>query len=672
MKEGKDIDDQKTGNDNGAYLHCSEKTNEDKLDVARTKEIIKNSHSIHREIQGSSDFILIEEPGDDGAKRKNNFLDSTLRLANRWVKFTCSKKKLYKRLPILSWLPRYNNHDALGDLVAGITVGLTVIPQSLAYANVAGLPTEYGLYGSFLGCFIYIIFGSCKDVPFGPTAILSLLTHQSVAHLDAPEKHAILLCFLVGIVELIMGIFGLGFLIDFVSGPVSSGFTSAVALIIVTSQIKDILAVSARGSTFVQMWKSIAECLYQTSIWDTTLGICCIGILLILRMISSFTIGPDNEELRTKKQRIINTLIWLTCTSRNALLVIVCGLLGYLFSTARDAPFQVIGPIPGGMPTVQSPPFGYIKDDNTTITFIDMCTNLGSGILVLPLISLMEDVAIFKAFSQGQSVDATQELIAIGLANVGSSFVQAFPGTGSLSRSAVYNASGVRTPMSGLYAGILVILALLFLTPYFSYIPRASLAAIIISAVVFMVEVKVIKPMWRTKKSDLIPGLGTFIACLVLQLEIGILCGIGMNVLFILYHAARPKISVEKLTTHCGIEYLMLTPDRCLIFPSVDYVRNLVTKYSRRTESVETPVVIDCSHIYGADFTAATVVESLTKDFAVRGQPLFFYNLKPSVYAVFEGIAPTNFVVYYAQEALDDLLKERGYFNHIKRVSLSA
>lgn len=105
----------------------------------------------------------------------------------------------------------------------------------------------------------------------------------------------------------------------------------------------------------------------------------------------------------------------------------------------------------------------------------------------------------------------------------------------------------------------------------------------------------------------------------------------------------------------------MLTPDRCLIFPSVDYVRNLVTKYSRRAESVATPVVIDCSHIYGADYTAATVIEILTKDFAKRGQPLFFYNLKPSVYAVFEGVEPTDFVVYYNQETLDDLLKEKGY-----------
>lgn len=110
--------------------------------------------------------------------------------------------------------------------------------------------------------------------------------------------------------------------------------------------------------------------------------------------------------------------------------------------------------------------------------------------------------------------------------------------------------------------------------------------------------------------------------------------------------------------SHQGVEYLMLTPDRCLIFPSVDYVRNLVTKYSRRGRSVATPVVIDCSHIYGADFTAAMVIESLTKDFAIRGQPLFFYNLKPSVHAVFEGVDPSDFVVYYTQEALDDLLKE--------------
>lgn len=629
------------------------------VDLIHSFQSLHNSHGNHRDIQGSSDFILIEEPGDDEVKQKEGLLKSVLQYTRRRARAICTKKTLYKRLPILNWLPRYNGQDALGDLVAGITVGLTVIPQSLAYSNVAGLPPQYGLYGSFLGCFIYVIFGSCKDIPMGPTAIISLLTYQTVSHLEAPVPHAILLCFMAGIVELIMGLFGLGFLIDFVSGPVSSGFTSAVALIIVTSQVKDILGIPAKGSQFIEMWQSIGGLIHQTSAWDVALGASCIALLLILRLLASCKIGPKREELHTTKHRVVNKIIWLIGTSRNALLVVICGLLGWSFQD--NPPVRLIGHIPGGMPAVQVPPFGFTKDDNTTVTFIEMLGNLSSGIVVIPLISLMEDIAICKAFANGKSVDATQELIAIGMSNIGNSFVQAFPGTGSLSRSAVNNASGVRTPLGGVYTGALVILALLFLTPYFSFIPRAALAAIIIAAVIFMVEVKVVKPMWRTKKSDLIPGLGTFIACLVLQLEIGILCGVGINILFILYHAARPKISVEKLKTHNGIEYLMLTPDRCLIFPSVDYVRNLVTKYSRRAESVATPVVIDCSHIYGADYTAATVIEILTKDFAKRGQPLFFYNLKPSVYAVFEGVEPTDFVVYYNQETLDDLLKQKGY-----------
>lgn len=159
-------------------------------------------------------------------------------------------------------------------------------------------------------------------------------------------------------------------------------------------------------------------------------------------------------------------------------------------------------------------------------------------------------------------------------------------------------------------------------------------------------------------ESDLLPGLGTFVACLVLPLEIGILIGVGLNVIFILYHAARPKITTEILTTSAGNEYLMITPDRCLMFPSVDYVRNLVTKHSMRQN---VPVVIDASHIYGADFTAATVIESLLSDFAARSQLLFFYNLKPSICALFETLSPAEFVVYYQEEQLDQLLKDRNY-----------
>lgn len=236
--------------------------------------------------------------------------------------------------------------------------------------------------------------------------------------------------------------------------------------------------------------------------------------------------------------------------------------------------FKMIGDIPEGLPKFQMPPFSIPEVRNETgaiiqagESFSEMVSSLGSGLVVVPLIALLENIAICKAFANGKAVDATQELIAIGTANIANSFVQGYPGTGALSRGAVNNASGVRTPMGSLYtgafalntfnccanfiflslSGILVILALLFFTPYFFYIPKSALAGIIIAAVIFMVEVRVVKPMWRSKKSDLVPGIAAFIACLVLPIELGILVGIGINIVFILYHASRPKIHMEKL-----------------------------------------------------------------------------------------------------------------------------
>ncbi|KAF2885202.1 hypothetical protein ILUMI_20958 [Ignelater luminosus] len=618
----------------------------------------------HAEFQGSNDFILVEE---NQRRTTKDAIKSVVPWMKRKANKAFTKKMLYRRIPVLGWLPKYSSSDAVGDLVAGITVGLTVIPQSLAYSSVAGLPTEYGLYGSFLGCFVYILFGSCKDVPVGPTAIASLLTFQAVNG-RGPE-YAILLCFLSGVLELLMGLLGLGFIIDFVSGPVSSGFTSAVALIIVTSQVKDIFAIRVTGTTFVEQWISIFSNIHEISVWDTVLGICCIAILLIMRIVATIKIGPPEQSSDEEKpplddpkptffHKFVNKFLWLFGTSRNAILVVLGACIGYSFFVNGDPPFVLIGPIPPGLPEFKPPPFS-VSNGNSTASFVDMVADLGSGIVVVALIALLENIAICKAFANGKAVDATQELIAIGLCNIANSFVQGYPGTGSLSRSAVNNASGVRTPLGSLYTGLLVIIALLFFTPYFFYVPKATLAGIIIAAVIFMVEVKVVKPMWRTKKSDLIPGLATFIACLVLPLEIGILIGIGLNLLFILYHAARPKISIERLTSRSGVDYLMLTPDRCLIFPSADYVRNLVTKHSIRQAA---PAVIDCSHIYGADYTAATVIETLTKDFAARDQTLVFYNLKPSVSSVFEGLSPKEFVVCYNEDDLDSLLKARDVF----------
>ncbi|KAJ6637371.1 Sodium-independent sulfate anion transporter, partial [Pseudolycoriella hygida] len=525
------------------YLKQNKMKTDTSTDGAYINEALKSSALNISNAREDEPHVTSDDDQFSNCFTFTNFKDWTRRKA----KSAFTKKVLYKRLPILRWLPQYNSTDAVGDLVAGITVGLTVIPQALAYSGIAGLPAAYGLYSSFIGCFIYIFLGSCKDIPMGPTAIASLLAFQTTGGV---WQKAVLLSFVAGIIELLMGIFGLGFLVDFVSGPVASGFTSAVALIIVTSQVKDILGISAKGTTFIDIWKAIFKDIENTRAWDTVLGLTCISVLLSMKILSSIKIGPEEDDQKTKLQRFLNKTFWLVGTSRNAILVVVCGVIGYSFKDAAMTPFKLIGDIPPGLPNIQPPPFSMKPDSDESLS--DMLSSMGSGLIVVPLIALMESIAICKAFSNGKSVDATQELIAIGVSNVANSFFQGFPITGSLSRGAVNNASGVRTPLGGLYTGLLVILALLFFTPYFAFIPKSTLAAVIIAAVVFMVEVKVIKPMWRSKKTDLVPGLGAFFSCLALPLEMGILVGIGINMAFILYHAARPKIAIETLFTVSG------------------------------------------------------------------------------------------------------------------------
>ncbi|XP_041978043.1 sodium-independent sulfate anion transporter-like isoform X2 [Aricia agestis] len=596
-------------------------------------------------------------PGQDDKHASNDYILADGGRREGWRaairrRLRCNRKTLQKRLPIIAWMPFYDGPKAVGDLIAGVTVGLTVIPQSLAYANIAGVPAQYGLYGSFLGCFIYIVLGGCRAVPAGPTAIASLLTWQVAG--GVVEK-AILLNFLTGLIELLMGVLGLGFLINFVSGPVSSGFTSAVALMIATSQVKDLFAIPVAGSTFLQQWISVFRNIRDASLWDPVLGFSCIALLLSLRKVGMIQLGKTRVGGPSTHQKVITKCLWLLGTCRNAIVVVTTGVLGYWFVATRgSSPVRLMGHIPSGVPLPSLPPLSYVRPDNTTAGFVDMVAEMGSGLLVIPLIVLLEDIAICKAFSDGRTIDATQELIAQGVCNMGNSFMQAYPGGGSLARSVVANGSGVKTTFGGFYTGVMVILALQFFTQYFEYIPKAALAGVIISAILFMVEYDVVRPMWRAKKLDLVPGVGTFVLCLTLPIEVGILIGVVVNIVFILYHAARPKFSVELLRTDAGREYLMITPDRCLMFPSVDYVRKLVTKCAA---GADVPVVLECTHIYSADYTAAKSIEQLTADFHARRQPLYFYNVKPSVCSIFEAVAkPEHFTVFYEDEELDRLL----------------
>ncbi|VVC45752.1 SLC26A/SulP transporter domain,STAS domain [Cinara cedri] len=605
---------------------------------------------------GSSDLIITDETNDNAKNHSKPYLKN---VDDNGQSSSITCKYLAQRLPILQWLPVYTSEDFVGDLLAGITVGLTLIPQSMSFAILAGLPPQQGLYGSIIGSILYTFLGTCREISMGPTAIVSLMTYNTLRGLG--PVHATTLCFLSGFVQLAIGLVGLGFLIDFISGPVNSGFTSAVAVLIVLSQVKDLIGVKCSGTTMLDMVVSISKDITNYRLGDTCLGIVCIVVILLLRVIGTCRIGPADENLRSKFHVIANRSMWVIGTFRNTIVLIISSYASYLYinSTGRDPttfnnqlPFKVVGKIPSGLPNFNFPKFRITDDEGRVdIGFFEIVSELGFGIIVLPLIALVENISICKTFANGKPIDATQEFLAIGLCNIGNSFFHAYPGTGSFSRSAVCSASGVRTTLEGLYAGILVIISLMFCTPYMSYIPKTTLAAIIIGAVIFMVEVRMVKPIYRSKKSDLVSGLGTFFACLLLPIEKGILIGIGLSLMSIIYHSARPKLSIKINTTPSGRNnYLMITPDRCILFPSVEHVRNIIIQNSFKHNL---PVVIDCSHIYGADFTAAKLIEILNNDFARKGRLLFFYNLKPSLVKVFEGALPKNFNIRIFNDARD-------------------
>ncbi|KAG7189459.1 hypothetical protein KM043_017155 [Ampulex compressa] len=588
---------------------------------------------------------------------KNLLCSSTRSWLHRQIKRSCKRKLLYKRIPILAWLPKYRKEYVVSDMVAGLTVGLTVIPQAIAYANVAGLPLQYGLYSSFMACFVYTILGSCKDVPVGPTAIAAILTRETLQKAHLGPDFAILLAFISGCVSLLMGILQLGFLLDFISGPVSVGFTSAASIIIATSQVKDILGLNISGSKFVQVWQNIFEKIGETRLWDTALGIICIIVLLLLRKIKDLPVVPKNTKMPSRIQRFAEKLLWLLSTARNILVVIVCAVMCWLLEEhLGSSPVILTGHVKQGLPEFRLPPF-QARVGNETYEFFDMVSALGSGCLVIPLLSLLESISIAKVFYEGKAIDATQEMLALGVCNVVSSFVSSMPVSGGLSRGAVNHSSGVKTTLGGVYTGLLVLVSLQFLTPYLYYIPKAALAAVIIAAVVFMVELHVIKPMWRTKKTDLIPAVATFLCCLFVRLELGIVIGIGINLLFLLYASARPSLRVQKATSISGCEYLVITPDRSLVFPSVEYVRAVISKQGTK-QGTAVPVVIDSTHIQAADFTAAKGVKSLIEDFSKRGQPLIFHNLKPSVVEIFRGVKPSGLKCSSSEIELNDCLKE--------------
>ncbi|XP_069337883.1 sodium-independent sulfate anion transporter [Eulemur rufifrons] len=534
----------------------------------------------------------------------------------------CSPGAVQRWLPILAWLPDYSMQWLKMDVIAGLSVGLTVIPQALAYAEVAGLPPQYGLYSAFMGCFVYFFLGTSRDVTLGPTAIMSLLVSFYTFHEPA---YAVLLAFLSGCIQLVMGFLRLGFLLDFISCPVIKGFTSAATVTIAFGQIKNLLGLqNIPRQFFLQVYHTFLS-IGETRVGDAALGLVCMLLLVVLKLMRDH-VPPAHPEMPPGVW-LSRGLVWAATTARNALVVSFAALVAYSFEVTGCQPFVLTGETAKGLPPVRAPPFS-VTTANGTISFTEMVQDMGAGLAVVPLMGLLESIAVAKAFASQNNyrIDANQELLAIGFTNVLGSLVSSYPVTGSFGRTAVNAQSGVCTPAGGLVTGALVLLSLDYLTSQFYYIPKAALAAVIIMAVAPLFDAKIFRTLWRVKRLDLLPLCVTFLLCFW-EVQYGILAGALVSVLLLLHAVARPETQVSEGPV------VVLQPASGLHFPAVEALREAILS---RALEVSPPrcLVLDCTHVCSVDYTVVLGLGELLQDFHKQGASLVFTGLQVPVLRV--------------------------------------
>lgn len=421
-----------------------------------------------------------------------------------------------KFIPILEWLPNYQKSWFKDDFGAGLTVGIMLIPQGIAYAMIAGLPPIYGLYTAMIPQIIYAIFGTSRQLAVGPVAMDSLIVASGVATLaEVGTEHfiefAILLAFIMGVLQVLFGIFKLGFLVNFLSRPVISGFTSAAALIIALSQLKNLLGVNLQKGNkihelLIEVYKHISEINWITF----AIGIISILILVFFKKL-------------TKKIPA-------------ALVLVILGIVAVKYLNLNEIGVKIIGDIPQGLPALKMPSFS-----------VDVIVDLFPIALTLSFIAFLEAISVAKAIElkhNNYKVNPNQELIAIGMGNIVGSFFQTYPATGGLSRSAVNNQIGAKTPMAAIISSIIVGLTLLFLTPVFYYLPEAVLAAIIIVAVFGLLDFKVPKQLLKYSKRELVILNITLIVTATIGIKEGIFIGVVLSLGMLIYRSTKPHIAI--------------------------------------------------------------------------------------------------------------------------------
>lgn len=522
-------------------------------------------------------------------------------------------------LPILDWFPNYNKDWIKGDLSAGLTVGVMLIPQGMAYASIAGLPAVYGLYASIIPLIVYAIFGTSRQLAVGPVAMVSLLTATAIGSFEGITTeqyitYAILLALMVGAIQFLLGVFRLGFLVNFLSHPVVSGFTSAAALIIGLSQLKHLLGVSIPRSHHVHEIILNAIDKFSEINWIAVL----IGILGILIIVLS--------------KRIKKSL-------PGQLFAVIFGILAVTFFGLGEGEHSVsiVKDIPSSLPSFIIPSF----DVEIVQLLIPMA-------LTISLISFMESIAVAKAIQtkhRDYKVVANQELISLGLANVFGSFFQSYPTTGGFSRTAVNDQAGAKTGLASIISAILIIITLLFLTPYFYNLPKAILASVIMVAVFGLIDYKEAFHLLKSNRTDFSTLIVTFLATLILGIEMGIGVGVVLSLAMVLFKTTNPHTAelakvpdshfyrnvkrFENLEVKDDV--LIYRFDAQLFFANINYFKDELYDYEKEKGDKLRLLILDGESINNIDSTSIHALEEIVLDFNSRDIDVYFTGIKGPV-----------------------------------------
>ena len=526
-------------------------------------------------------------------------------------------KNLQRLIPILEWLPNYTRSRFKGDFIAGITVAIILIPQGIAYALIAGLPPIYGLYCALVPQLVYAVFGSSRQVAIGPVAMDSLIVATGVSTLalagsDSYIAIAILLAFMVGGIQFLLGVFRLGFVVNFLSKPVISGFTSAVALTIGINQFRNLFGVDFIQSDQIQyvledIWFTITDFNSHTTI----IGLISVAVIISLRKI--------NKKIP------------------NALIVVVAGILTIRYFGNDFVDVAIVKDIPSGLPSFSFPELD-----------ISQMKELLPIALTLVMVGYLETISIGKSLEAKQDeykIRPNQELMALGLSNMIGSWFKAYPSTSSFSRSAINQESGATTGMASLVSVFMVLITLLFLTPLFYHLPKTVLAAIIIVAVFGLVNIKEAIFLWKANNLDFWLLIATFFSTLLFGIEYGIMIGVGLSLIILIFRTSRPYVAElgkvpdsdfyrnrERFTeVILDNEVLVFRFDSQLFYANASYFIETLELMVEAKGAHLKLIVLDAESINRVDSTGVEMLKERIKFYHKKGILFYFAGVKGPV-----------------------------------------